>query len=90
MDARWWRLSQLDSAVVSTADGTSASWYRRDPQHFSDLSRRSLALHQRLLREWPELSRRYREAADSLVAPDTWAATFTELERGSGSAPGGA
>jgi galactofuranosylgalactofuranosylrhamnosyl-N-acetylglucosaminyl-diphospho-decaprenol beta-1,5/1,6-galactofuranosyltransferase len=83
MDARWWRLSQLDSAVVSTADGTSASWYRRDREHFTDLGRRSLALHQRLLAEWPELSRRYRAAADELVSPDAWAATFAELERGS-------
>jgi galactofuranosylgalactofuranosylrhamnosyl-N-acetylglucosaminyl-diphospho-decaprenol beta-1,5/1,6-galactofuranosyltransferase len=90
MDARWWRLSQLDSAVVSTADGTSASWYRRDREAFSELARRSLALHQRLLAEWPQLSRRYRAAADDLVSPDTWAATFAELERGSASPAGGA
>jgi galactofuranosylgalactofuranosylrhamnosyl-N-acetylglucosaminyl-diphospho-decaprenol beta-1,5/1,6-galactofuranosyltransferase len=82
MDARWWRLSQLDSAVVSTADGTSASWYRRDREHFAALSRQSLALHQRLLTEWPELRRRYQQAADELVSPETWSATFTELETG--------
>ena len=82
MDARWWRLSQLDSAVVSSADGTSASWYRRDREAFASLSRQSMVLHQRLLAEWPELSRRYREAAGELVAPQTWAATFADLEAG--------
>jgi galactofuranosylgalactofuranosylrhamnosyl-N-acetylglucosaminyl-diphospho-decaprenol beta-1,5/1,6-galactofuranosyltransferase len=83
MDARWWRLSQLDSAVVSTADGTSVSWYRRDREHFAELSRRSVVLHRRLLAEWPTLSRQYRAAAEDLVAPATWAATFDRLDRAS-------
>jgi len=89
MDARWWRLSRLDSAVVSTADGTSASWYRRDRDHFAALSRQSLALHQRLLAEWPELSRRYQAAAEELVAPETWAATFHDLEQARTASAGG-
>jgi galactofuranosylgalactofuranosylrhamnosyl-N-acetylglucosaminyl-diphospho-decaprenol beta-1,5/1,6-galactofuranosyltransferase len=80
MDAKWWRLSQLDSAVVSTTDGTAASWYRRDPETFRELAARSVALHRRLLAEWPELSRRYAEANDALVSPDAWAATFARLD----------
>jgi len=80
MDAKWWRLSQLDSAVVSTADGMSASWYRRDRARFAELTARSNALHQKLLASWPELSRQYRDAFDSLVSADAWAATFAELD----------
>jgi galactofuranosylgalactofuranosylrhamnosyl-N-acetylglucosaminyl-diphospho-decaprenol beta-1,5/1,6-galactofuranosyltransferase len=80
MDAQWWRLAQVDSAVVSTTDGTGAAWYRRDPAAFQALSRRSAVLHERLLVEWPALSRRYREAADDLVSPKTWAETFMRLE----------
>ena len=33
LDLKWWLLAQLDSALVSSADGTSASWYKRDPEH---------------------------------------------------------
>jgi len=82
MDAHWWRLAALDSAIVSTTDGTSTSWYRRDRSRFADLLRRSVVLHERLLREWPELSGRYQAAATDLVAPATWARTFADLEAG--------
>ena len=84
VDQRWWRLAQLDSAVVSAADGTSASWYKRDPQMFADQARRSAVLHRRLLTEWPELSRRYREALGDLTSPETWKATFEGLEDSAG------
>jgi galactofuranosylgalactofuranosylrhamnosyl-N-acetylglucosaminyl-diphospho-decaprenol beta-1,5/1,6-galactofuranosyltransferase len=80
MDARWWRLAQLDSVVVSTADGASASWYRRDRASFTGLSRKSAELHQRLLAEWPALSQRYQDASAELVSPQTWSRTFAELE----------
>ncbi|MGH3354901.1 MAG: glycosyltransferase, partial [Nocardioidaceae bacterium] len=48
LDVRWWLLAQLDSALVSSADGTSAAWYQRDPEKFRDLLRRSLTVHARL------------------------------------------
>jgi galactofuranosylgalactofuranosylrhamnosyl-N-acetylglucosaminyl-diphospho-decaprenol beta-1,5/1,6-galactofuranosyltransferase len=80
MDAAWWRLSALDSAVVSATDGTSAAWYQRDPARFSALLRRSVTLHERLLTEWPALAARYRASADELVSPQRWAQTFAELE----------
>ena len=32
VDQRWWRLAHFDSAIVSSADGMAASWYRRDPR----------------------------------------------------------
>ena len=60
MDARWWLLSRFDSALVSAADGTGVAWYRRDPRRFATLLRRSLAVHERLLLEWPQLSASYR------------------------------
>ncbi|HET7385273.1 MAG TPA: glycosyltransferase [Nocardioidaceae bacterium] len=76
MDAKWWMISQFDSAVVSMPDGTSASWYHRDRDEFADLLRRTVEIHQRLLREWPDLSRRYREALDDIVSPERWRKTF--------------
>ncbi len=79
-DAQWWRLSQLDSALVSTADGASVAWYRRDRTRYTDLLRRSVRVHEQLLSRWPELRIRYQEAAGELVSPETWAKTFAGRE----------
>ncbi len=80
MDARWWRLSSLDSAVVSTADGTAAAWYRRDRVRFTALLQRSVELNRRLITEWPELSRRYKQASGDLTSPQAWSSTFARLD----------
>jgi galactofuranosylgalactofuranosylrhamnosyl-N-acetylglucosaminyl-diphospho-decaprenol beta-1,5/1,6-galactofuranosyltransferase len=75
VDAKWWLLSQFDSAVVSTSDGTGASWYHRDPALFRSLLARSVVLHKRLLVEWPELAKRYKEALPELVDIGSWRRT---------------
>ncbi len=82
MDARWWMLSQFDSAVVSTMDGTGAAWYRRDSGRFFDLLRRTVTTHQRLVVEWPRLRADYREAAGRTTAPEAWRGTFDAARRG--------
>jgi galactofuranosylgalactofuranosylrhamnosyl-N-acetylglucosaminyl-diphospho-decaprenol beta-1,5/1,6-galactofuranosyltransferase len=76
MDMKWWMLSQLDSALVSAADGTSAAWYRRDPAKFRELLRRAVLVHARLYREWPELVAEYQRALPELASADTWRKTF--------------
>lgn len=82
IDLKWWLLAQFDSALVSSADGTSASWYKRDPELAKSLLKRSIALHQRLTKEWPELSAQYKAALPELASPDAWAKTFeTSNER---------
>ncbi len=75
-DAGWWVLAKLDSAVVSTAEGTSASWYKRDPRLFRSLGRRSLMQHRRLRRQWPKLAAQYRAAAADFNSPARWRETF--------------
>jgi galactofuranosylgalactofuranosylrhamnosyl-N-acetylglucosaminyl-diphospho-decaprenol beta-1,5/1,6-galactofuranosyltransferase len=72
MDARWWVLSRFDSALVSSADGTGVAWYKRDPRRFAALLRRSVVVHQRLLREWPELARSYRAGLEGLASVEAW------------------
>ena len=79
-DAQWWRLAQFDSAVVSTTDGTSASWYQRDPEQFKRLLSRTVTLHERMHREWPQLVRRYRAAMDDLTGWQGWEKTFAASE----------
>jgi galactofuranosylgalactofuranosylrhamnosyl-N-acetylglucosaminyl-diphospho-decaprenol beta-1,5/1,6-galactofuranosyltransferase len=80
VDLRWWRLAQMDSAVVSSADGMTASWYQRDPKEFARQMAKSAQLHTRLYQEWPELARRYREASRDLASPETWKQTFEGLQ----------
>ena len=63
MDAKWFRLARYDSAIVSMNDGTSAAIYRRDPEQYRELLRRTVEIHERLYREWPRLAQLYREPA---------------------------
>jgi galactofuranosylgalactofuranosylrhamnosyl-N-acetylglucosaminyl-diphospho-decaprenol beta-1,5/1,6-galactofuranosyltransferase len=76
MDAKWWMIAQFDSVVVSMPDGASASWYKRDRDEFGDLLRRTVEIHQRLHREWPQLAQHYRRALPDIVSPEQWAKTF--------------
>ncbi len=75
-DASWWVLVKLDSALVSTADGTSAAWYKRNPRLFRSIGWRSLVLHRRLRRQWPRLAAEYRAAAAEFTSPERWRETF--------------
>ncbi len=75
-DASWWVLVKLDSALVSTADGTCAAWYQRDPKLFRSLGLRSLVLHRRLRRRWAKLAAEYRAAAPGFTSPARWRETF--------------
>jgi galactofuranosylgalactofuranosylrhamnosyl-N-acetylglucosaminyl-diphospho-decaprenol beta-1,5/1,6-galactofuranosyltransferase len=76
VDLKWWLLSQFDSALVSSADGTAASWYKRDPELFRDLMARSIRLHAQLAKEWPRLVKEYKAALPELVSPQAWHRTF--------------
>lgn len=75
-DSRWWRLSNVDSAIVSTADGTGAAWYQRDPERFRSLLLRSVDLHRRLRAAWPRLSKEYQAALPGVTSPEAWSQTF--------------
>ncbi|GAB4099816.1 glycosyltransferase [Sinomonas halotolerans] len=78
-DARWWRLAELDSALVSSSDGTGASLYRRDPRTFRSLLMRSIAAHVRLMSQWPEMSQAYRDALPRVVGREAWEDTFAAV-----------
>jgi galactofuranosylgalactofuranosylrhamnosyl-N-acetylglucosaminyl-diphospho-decaprenol beta-1,5/1,6-galactofuranosyltransferase len=75
-DAAWWVLVNLDSALVSTADNKTASWYQRDPKLFRSLGLRSIVLHRRLRRRWPKVAAEYRAAAADFTSPERWRETF--------------
>ena len=77
-DNRWWRMAQYDSAVVSNAEGTGASWYRRDPKQLRKMLAESTKLHSALLREWPALSKKYKAAVSDLTSMESWRKTFEQ------------
>jgi galactofuranosylgalactofuranosylrhamnosyl-N-acetylglucosaminyl-diphospho-decaprenol beta-1,5/1,6-galactofuranosyltransferase len=76
MDAKWYRLAGLDAAVVSMPDGTSAAFYQRDPEQFRVALKKTIEVHKRLVREWPELSERYRSHLGEVTSTEAWARTF--------------
>ncbi|MTE22745.1 glycosyltransferase [Microbacterium sp. ZXX196] len=75
-DADWWRVSHVDSALVSAADGSGTQIYTRDRRSYRRLLRRSLRLHRELAAQWPRLAREYRAALDDLVSEPAWRAHF--------------
>jgi galactofuranosylgalactofuranosylrhamnosyl-N-acetylglucosaminyl-diphospho-decaprenol beta-1,5/1,6-galactofuranosyltransferase len=85
-DASWWVLVKLDSALVSTAEGTTAAWYRRDPKLFRSLGLRSVIGHRKLRRQWARLAAEYRAAAADFNSPERWRETFAAS---AGDSPGG-
>lgn len=76
MDAKWYRLGKYDSAIVSMNDGTSAALYQRQPEEFRALMRRTIELHQQLLKEWPRLAADYRAQLVETTSPERWERTF--------------
>ena len=76
MDAKWYRLGVLDSAIVSMNDGASAAFYRRDPQRFRELVKRTIAVHEKFREEWPRLAQEYREKLPEITSPQAWEKTF--------------
>jgi galactofuranosylgalactofuranosylrhamnosyl-N-acetylglucosaminyl-diphospho-decaprenol beta-1,5/1,6-galactofuranosyltransferase len=71
-DANWWRVPGFDSALVSAADGSGKNIYTRDRGQFRRMLVESVRLHRRLRREWPRLSRQYREALPELTSREAW------------------
>ena len=76
MDAKWYRLARYDSAIVSMNDGASAALYQRDPDHYRELLRKTIAIHAQLRREWPRLAAEYRTALGEITSPEAWDKTF--------------
>src|SRR5699024_7889115 len=78
LDAKWWRLSAYDSALVSNAEGTQVAWYKRDPKQVRDKLAQALTAHLDLHRRWNELAAQYRESAGRITSFEAWERTFAE------------
>ena len=77
-DNKWWRMSQYDSAIVSNAEGTGASWYKRDPKILRELLAEGVRLNAEVLRNWKKLSDEYRGALPEITSIESWRKTFAK------------
>ena len=71
-------MSQYDSAVVSNAEGTGASWYKRDPKQLREMMAESAKLHAALLKNWSKLSAQYKAALTEITSIEAWEKTFAK------------
>jgi galactofuranosylgalactofuranosylrhamnosyl-N-acetylglucosaminyl-diphospho-decaprenol beta-1,5/1,6-galactofuranosyltransferase len=71
-DARWFRLSTLDGATVTTADGRGAVYRQRDRAKMFALLWQSLRRQRLLLSRFGEMRRAYREALPVLSSKEKW------------------
>lgn len=86
-EQQWWRLAKLDSAIVSSWDGTLVSWYQRDPRRFRSLIWRNLVLHLRAYVKWRGLAASYRAALPALTSPEQWQLTLDSAVLASPASP---
>jgi galactofuranosylgalactofuranosylrhamnosyl-N-acetylglucosaminyl-diphospho-decaprenol beta-1,5/1,6-galactofuranosyltransferase len=56
--------------------------YKRDPAHYRDLLKRTVEIHRRFHREWPELAQQYRAALGEITSPEAWEKTFAPWTEG--------
>ncbi|WP_367133580.1 glycosyltransferase [Saccharothrix sp. HUAS TT1] len=74
--ARWFLLGNLDSATVSSADGSGVAFRKRDPKEFRQLMARVVRNYRRLGQEWPRLKKVYRDALPELTSVESWRKVF--------------
>ncbi|WP_394281095.1 glycosyltransferase [Corynebacterium sp.] len=77
-EARWFTLSRVDSATVSTAGGTGVAFRKRDKELANDLLRQTRELLSEIKNNWDDLKQQYRTAKPELVARENWMKIFDE------------
>lgn len=84
-DNKWFNVAQWDSALVTNAEGTGLSWYKRQPRLMRQMMARSIHNHTRLFAEWEKLREQYRSALPQITSFEAWRRTFG-IEPDSGAA----
>ncbi|WP_026424800.1 glycosyltransferase [Actinokineospora inagensis] len=74
--ALWFLLGNLDSATVSTPDGTGVAFRKRDPKVFRDLAKQAAAAYRRLAAEWPTAKETWQAALPDLTSTESWRKIF--------------
>ncbi|MBR2553228.1 MAG: glycosyltransferase [Aeriscardovia sp.] len=70
----WMSFAGINSALVTSPDGNSVAWLKRDNKEFAAALKKNYQLTQQLIRQWDQLSAAYRNA--HLTSVETWEAIF--------------
>ncbi|NEG70477.1 glycosyltransferase [Bifidobacterium choloepi] len=73
-DAIWRSFVGVNSALVTSPDGNSVAWCRRDSDLFRREVKRGLFLSKELMKRWNRLSKRYRDY--DMASVDVWRRIF--------------
>ena len=78
LEARWFSLSRVDGATVTTADGRGVVYRQRDREKAKALLAESRALQKQVADRFDEMRRRYRDAHPELTSRKRWADVFEQ------------
>ncbi|WP_080791825.1 glycosyltransferase [Corynebacterium pacaense] len=78
IEARWFSLSRVDGATVTTADGRGVVYRKRDRDRARELAGEATRLQQEVEERFEELRTRYRGAHGDLVSRESWGKVFDE------------
>lgn len=76
LEARWFSLSRLDGATVTTADGRGVVYRQRDRDKAKALLEESWELQKQVGERFEHMQARYRAAYDDLTSRKAWANVF--------------
>lgn len=76
LEARWFSLSRLDGATVTTADGRGVVYRQRDRDKAKALLEESWELQKQVEERFEQMKARYRAAYDHLTSRKAWANVF--------------
>ncbi|MFH6876540.1 glycosyltransferase [Corynebacterium amycolatum] len=76
LEARWFSLSRLDGATVTTADGRGVVYRQRDRDKAKALLEESWELQKQVGERFEQMQARYRAAYDDLTSRKAWANVF--------------
>ncbi len=76
IEARWFSLSRVDGATVTTADGRGVVYRQRNRAQAKELLQESWRLQSEVAKRFDEMRRRYRDAHAELTSREGWANVF--------------
>lgn len=76
IEARWFSLSRVDGATVTTADGRGVVYRQRDRAQAKALLQESRALQKEVKQRFGEMRERYRAAHSELTSREAWGKVF--------------
>lgn len=78
INARWFSLSRLDGATVTTADGRGVVYRKRDRDKAKELLQESRRLQKEVAERFAEMQDKYRAAHKHLTSREAWGEIFND------------